>query len=152
MSLKQIDIYTDGACSGNPGPGGWGAYFIHQDKEKKISGYELETTNNRMELMAAIKALEYLKFKCKVNLYTDSTYVKNGITSWIHNWLKNNWRTSNKKVVKNADLWQGLYKACQNHEIEWHWVKGHSNVKGNEVADELAVVACGEAKKKLKDK
>jgi len=131
-------IYTDGACSGNPGPGGWGALLQFGEYERELKGGERNTTNNRMELTAAIAALEVLKRTCKVHLYTDSTYLRDGMTSWIHNWKSNGWRTTSKKSVKNVDLWQRLDKAIQRHEIEWHWIKGHAGDPGNEAADALA--------------
>jgi Ribonuclease HI len=133
-----VDIYTDGACKGNPGPGGWGALLTYADKRRELFGGEAETTNNRMELTAVIEALKALKRPCIVRLYTDSTYVKNGIEAWIHNWKKNGWKTANKKPVKNSDLWQSLEQETTRHTIEWHWVKGHANHPGNERADELA--------------
>jgi ribonuclease HI len=136
--MKKIIIYTDGACSGNPGPGGWGALLIHGDNNCEIMEGAFETTNNRMELTAAIEALNALKGSCKVTLHTDSTYVKDGITKWINNWKKNGWRTAARKAVKNADLWQALDLAVERHEIEWCWVKGHAGNEGNERADELA--------------
>lgn len=135
---KNVTIYTDGACSGNPGPGGWGALLMYGKVEKELNGGELETTNNRMELMAAIKALEALKQPCVVDLYTDSTYVKDGITQWIFGWKKNGWKTAAKKPVKNADLWQELDTQTRRHKVEWHWVKGHIGDVGNERADALA--------------
>ncbi len=139
MSPKpEVTIYTDGACSGNPGPGGWGAVLISGDKEKDLNGGEADTTNNRMELMGAIEALKALKKPCKVDLYTDSTYVRKGIMEWIHSWKKNGWRTADKKPVKNADLWQMLEEEAKKHAITWHWVKGHSGHPLNERADELA--------------
>ncbi|MAB14471.1 ribonuclease HI [Parvibaculum sp.] len=134
----NIDIYTDGACSGNPGPGGWGALMIWRDEEKELCGGETATTNNRMELMGAIQALEALKRPSKVALHTDSTYVRDGITKWIHNWKRNGWKTAAKKPVKNAELWQRLEAALERHEVEFHWVKGHSGHPENERADELA--------------
>lgn len=134
----KVVIYTDGACSGNPGPGGWGAVLIYGDHRKEINGGESETTNNRMELMAAIEALNALKKDCSVELYTDSNYVKNGITSWIHGWKKNGWKNSQKKPVKNAELWQELEAATKRHKVSWHWVKGHAGHPENERADELA--------------
>ena len=134
----HIDIYTDGACSGNPGPGGWGALMIWRDEEKELCGGETATTNNRMELMGAIQALEALKRPSKVALHTDSTYVRDGITKWIHNWKRNGWKTAAKKPVKNAELWQRLEAALERHEVEFHWVKGHSGHPENERADELA--------------
>ncbi len=136
--MKRVDIFTDGACRGNPGPGGWGALLRYQGKEKEIFGGEKETTNNRMELMAAIEALRALRSPCQVALTTDSSYVKNGINSWIDNWKKNGWRTSAKKPVKNVDLWQALDKLVQKHEVRWYWVKGHSGHPENEMADQLA--------------
>ncbi len=139
--MKKLTVYTDGACSGNPGPGGWGALLLYGDKEKELSGGEKETTNNRMELMAAIRALEALKSPCEVNLYTDSTYVRSGITQWIHGWKKNGWRTADKKPVKNADLWQALEAAANVHKVQWHWVKGHSGDVNNDRVDALAVAA-----------
>jgi ribonuclease HI len=134
----QVTIYTDGACSGNPGPGGWGAVLLCRGKEKDLSGGEAETTNNRMELMAAIKALRALKSHCHVDLHTDSNYVRHGITEWIHDWKKRGWKTADKKPVKNADLWQALEEEAAKHEIAWHWVKGHNGDPLNERADELA--------------
>ena len=133
-----VTIYTDGACSGNPGPGGWGVLMIWGDHEKELCGGESETTNNRMELTAAIKALEALNRPAKVILYTDSTYVKDGITSWIHNWKRNGWKNAKKKPVKNDDLWKQLDELLTGHDIEWRWVKGHAGDPGNEKADELA--------------
>lgn len=137
-NLQYVEIATDGACKGNPGPGGWGALIRFGDKEKEISGGEPETTNNRMELRAAIEALNTLKRPCRVKLSIDSTYVKDGITKWIFNWQKNGWRTAAKKPVKNADLWQDLLEAVAHHQIEWSWVKGHSGDPDNERADVLA--------------
>jgi ribonuclease HI len=136
--MSTVEIYTDGACSGNPGPGGWGALMIYNGVEKELSGGEAETTNNRMELMAAIRALEALKRSSKVALYTDSTYVRDGITKWIHNWKRNGWKNAAKKPVKNEDLWKRLDAALAAHEIEWHWVKGHDGHPENERADALA--------------
>ena len=138
MTLKTVTIYTDGACSGNPGPGGWGALLSYGEAEKELSGGEPDTTNNRMELMAAIRALQALKQPCIVHLYTDSVYVKDGITGWIHGWKKNGWKTADKKPVKNADLWQELDEAVRRHTIHWHWVKGHAGDEKNERADALA--------------
>lgn len=138
MNPETINIYTDGACSGNPGPGGWGALLIYKDKEKEICGGEALTTNNRMELMAAIQALEALKRAAPVRLHTDSVYLRDGITKWIHNWKRNGWRTADKKPVKNAELWQRLELALAAHDISWHWVKGHSGHPENERADALA--------------
>jgi ribonuclease HI len=136
--LKTVDIFTDGACSGNPGPGGWGAILRYGATEKELSGGERETTNNRMEMMAAIAALEALKGPTHVRLHTDSQYVKNGITTWIHGWKKNGWKTSDKKPVKNVDLWQRLDIALKSHKIDWIWVKGHNGHAENERADALA--------------
>lgn len=135
---EAIVIYTDGACSGNPGPGGWGAVLMWGGHRKELSGGEAETTNNRMELMAAISALEALKRASKVELHTDSNYVKNGVTGWIHGWKRNGWKTADKKPVKNAELWQRLDAARQRHQVDWRWVKGHAGHEHNERADELA--------------
>jgi len=135
---ERVTIYTDGACSGNPGPGGWGAILSFGDQEKELMGGEAHTTNNRMELTAAISALEALKRACSVDLHTDSEYVKNGITTWIKSWKKNGWRTADKKPVKNVDLWQRLDAALTNHQVRWHWVKGHAGHAMNERADQLA--------------
>lgn len=135
---KTINIFTDGACSGNPGPGGWGALLRYNGYEKEMSGGEADTTNNRMEMLAAIVALESLSQPCDVNLYTDSTYLKDGITKWIFGWKKNGWRTSAKKPVKNVDLWQRLDETIKPHDIDWHWVKGHSGHPENERVDDLA--------------
>lgn len=134
----KVEIFTDGACRGNPGPGGWGAVLRFADQQKEICGGESDTTNNRMELTAAIKALQALTRPCQVILTTDSQYLRLGITEWIHNWKKNNWRTSQKKPVKNVDLWQQLDELIVEHEIEWRWVKGHSGHPDNELADQLA--------------
>ncbi len=134
----HVTIHTDGACSGNPGPGGWGVLLESNGNEKELCGGEVETTNNRMELLAAIMALEALKRSCRVTLITDSVYVRDGITKWIHGWKNNGWRTAAKKPVKNADLWQRLDEARLSHEIDWQWVKGHAGVPGNERADALA--------------
>jgi ribonuclease HI len=134
----HVLIYTDGACSGNPGPGGWGAILRFGDKEKELHGGERATTNNRMELMAAISALEALKKPAVVDLTTDSVYVRDGITKWIHGWKRNGWRTADKKPVKNVDLWQRLDEAMRQHEVRWHWVKGHAGHAENERADVLA--------------
>tara|TARA_B110000483_G_scaffold47242_1_gene58882 strand:- start:710 stop:1147 length:438 start_codon:yes stop_codon:yes gene_type:complete len=135
---STIDIYTDGACKGNPGPGGWGAYLLSGVHEKEIFGGEAETTNNRMELTAVIEALRTLKNPSKIRLFIDSQYVKNGINLWIENWKKTGWKTSNKKPVKNVDLWMMLDALVPRHEIEWIWVKGHAGNLGNERADALA--------------
>ena len=133
-----VEIYTDGACRGNPGPGGWGALLIAKGNEKELYGGERETTNNRMELMAAICGLQALKRPCQVHLFTDSKYVMNGITEWLEQWKKRNWKTAGRKSVKNQDLWITLDKLTAEHEIDWRWVKGHSGNPGNERADELA--------------
>ena len=138
MNNKLIHIYTDGACRGNPGPGGWGAILICGDYRKEIKGGSLLTTNNIMELTAVIKALELLKNKSTLEITTDSTYVKDGITKWIHNWKAKGWRTANKKPVKNKELWQELDEESQKHQIKWEWIKGHSGHFGNEKADQLA--------------
>lgn len=135
---KRVTVYTDGACSGNPGPGGWGAILVYGDKSKELCGGEQLTTNNRMELTAACAALEALTRPCVVDLYTDSQYVKGGITGWIFGWKKNGWKTADKKPVKNADLWQRLEAARERHSVDWHWVKGHAGHDMNERADELA--------------
>lgn len=148
LSKPLVEIYTDGACSGNPGHGGWGALLIFKGKKKEISGYLEDTTNNQMELMAAIEALKVLKKPCKVNLYTDSIYVQKGITEWIHNWEKNNWRKRDNSPVKNIELWQKLQQEMEKHDIIWNWVKGHSDNEGNNIADRLAV----EAREKVKRK
>ena len=142
MDLPEVEIFTDGACKGNPGPGGWGAILRSNGRERELSGGEALTTNNRMELMAAIEALKALKKPCHIQLYTDSNYVRDGITRWIHGWRRNGWRTADRKPVKNADLWQALIEATDPHRIDWHWVKGHSGHPENERADALA---CAEA-------
>lgn len=138
MSRKKVVIYTDGACRGNPGPGGWGVYMSYQGNEKSLNGFEAETTNNRMELTAAIESLRVLKRTCEIELFTDSKYVMQGINEWIVNWKKNNWKTAARKAVKNVDLWQALDKESARHQINWLWVKSHSGVHGNEMADQLA--------------
>ena len=137
-SINKVVIYTDGACSGNPGKGGWGAVLIFGEITKEIYGYNSDTTNNRMELMAVIEALKALKKTCLVELYLDSQYVKNGITEWIVKWQKNGWKTADKKPIKNQDLWLELWEQKNRHNISWHWVKGHSNHPLNDKADELA--------------
>jgi ribonuclease HI len=139
--MNHVEIYTDGACSGNPGPGGWGAVLLFKDTRKELSGGEPDTTNNRMELMAAISALEALKRSCEVVLHTDSVYVKDGVTKWIHGWKKNGWKTADKKPVKNVDLWQRLDEAAGKHKVSWRWVKGHAGHELNEAADALARAA-----------
>ncbi|WP_101759466.1 ribonuclease HI [Oceanicoccus sp. KOV_DT_Chl] len=136
--MKHIEIFTDGACRGNPGPGGWGALLRYQGNEKPLYGGEPNTTNNRMELTAAIEGLKALNEPCQVSLTTDSQYVRKGITEWMDNWKKRGWKTSAKKPVKNVDLWQALDEQAQRHTIDWHWVKGHSGHRENEIADQLA--------------
>jgi len=136
--MKEVIIYTDGACRGNPGPGGWGALIKFESAEKEIFGGQNNTTNNQMELSAAIEGLSILKEPCDVELFTDSKYVMDGITQWIQNWKKNNWKTSAKKEVKNKELWQQLDQLMSYHQVQWHWVKGHSGDPGNETADLLA--------------
>ena len=136
--MKKVVIFTDGACSGNPGPGGWGAILRYNQNEKELSGGEISTTNNRMELMAAISALEALTKPVQVSLYTDSIYLKDGITKWIHTWKAREWKTASKKPVKNKDLWIRLEAAMKVHEIEWRWIKGHAGHVENERADQLA--------------
>lgn len=135
---NRVTIYTDGACSGNPGPGGWGAVMQYGDTIKEVKGGSANTTNNQMELSAAIEALNALKRPCAIDLYTDSQYVKNGIQGWLFSWKKNGWKTAAKKPVKNVELWQELDAAVQRHNIEWHWVKGHAGNELNEMADRLA--------------
>lgn len=139
--MKHIYIYTDGACRGNPGPGGWGALLRYQQHDKKISGAESDTTNNRMELMAAIQALKALKEPCRIELYTDSKYVQKGISEWLGDWKKRGWIKADKKPVKNADLWQLLEEEASRHTVTWHWVKGHSSHPENDMADALANAA-----------
>jgi ribonuclease HI len=136
--MKSVTLYTDGACRGNPGPGGWGAWLQYGDHEREMHGGEIETTNNRMELTAAIKGLEAIKSSCQVELYTDSKYVLQGITEWMPDWKKRGWKTAAKKPVKNVDLWKQLDIEVGRHQINWHWVKGHNGDPGNEKADELA--------------
>ena len=138
MTDKKVALYTDGACKGNPGAGGWGVVLEYGKHRKELFGGDVETTNNRMELMAAIAGLSALKSRCVVDLYTDSVYVKDGITKWLSNWKSNGWRTAAKKPVANRDLWEQLDQAVSDHQVNWHWVKGHSGDPGNERADELA--------------
>ncbi len=135
---NRVEVFTDGACSGNPGPGGWGAILRYKGQERELNGGEADTTNNRMELLAAISALEALTRPCAVDLYTDSNYLRGGITQWIHGWRRNGWKTADKKPVKNVDLWQRLVEARDKHDVTWHWVKGHAGHAENERADELA--------------
>ncbi len=135
---NNVILYTDGACRGNPGPGGWGAYLKYGQAEKKLKGFEQQTTNNRMELSAVIHGLRALSRSCQVELKTDSKYVLQGVTEWLSGWKKNGWKTAAKKPVKNVDLWQALDKELSRHKINWHWIKGHSGEPGNEMADLLA--------------
>ena len=151
MTDEIVEIFTDGACSGNPGPGGWGAVLRYKGHEKELSGGEPETTNNRMELMAAIVALETLNRGVKARLYTDSQYLRDGITQWIGKWKSNGWKTSGKKPVKNVDLWQRLEAALERHEVEWHWIRGHSGHAENERADALARNAIAEMRERGAD-
>ena len=144
--MKQVRAFTDGACSGNPGPGGWGAVLQFGDHEREIYGGTADTTNNRMELSAAIEALKALNEPCRVSLTTDSTYVKDGITQWLANWKRNGWKTAAKKPVKNQDLWQALDHEAARHEIDWFWVKGHSGHPENERADRLANLGMSEVR------
>ena len=143
---NTVDIYTDGACSGNPGPGGWGAFLRYNGTERELSGGEAGTTNNRMELMAAIRALEALKRPVTARIHTDSTYVKDGITKWIDQWKARGWRMAAKKPVKNVDLWQRLEQAAARHDVSWHWVRGHAGHPENERADGLARIGLAEAR------
>jgi len=140
---KRVDIYTDGACSGNPGPGGWGAVLRYGTTEKEISGGEPATTNNRMEMTAVIEGLRSVKAHCIVHVHTDSKYVMQGMQEWLPGWKARGWKTADKKPVKNVDLWQSLEEQCARHELHWHWVKGHNGHPENERADALAVAACG---------
>ena len=141
---NEVTLFTDGACRGNPGPGGWGAYLIFKDKEKSLYGFEDDTTNNRMELMAAIEGLKALNRSCTIELKTDSKYVLQGITEWMPGWKKNGWKTAAKKPVKNVDLWQLLDSEVSRHQVNWQWVKGHAGIHGNEMADQLANQAIDE--------
>ena len=137
----RVVMYTDGACRGNPGPGGWGVILSYRDRNKKLSGFDPQTTNNRMELTAAIEGLRALSRACDIELNTDSKYVLQGISEWIESWKSNGWKTAAKKPVKNVDLWQSLDEQVKKHRINWHWVKGHAGIEGNEMADQLANVA-----------
>lgn len=148
MQQRMVEIFTDGACRGNPGPGGWGALLRYNGHEKTLLGGEAHTTNNRMEMMAAIQALESLKRPCQVKLSTDSQYLKKGITEWIDDWKRRGWKTAAKKPVKNADLWQRLDSAIRHHQVEWHWVRGHNGHVENEIADNLANKAIDEMRGK----
>lgn len=141
---QQVEIYTDGACRGNPGPGGWGAVLTSGAHQRELMGAEPHTTNNRMELTAAIEALKALKRDCDVQLFTDSQYVRNGVLTWMQQWKQRDWRTADRKPVKNVDLWQALDAQIKQHRVEWHWVKGHAGVPGNEHADQLANQAIDE--------
>ncbi|MBY0272496.1 MAG: ribonuclease HI [Alphaproteobacteria bacterium] len=145
--IQKVEIYTDGACSGNPGPGGWGVILRYKNTEKELSGFEAMTTNNRMELKAAIEGIKALTRSVKIEVYTDSQYLRDGITKWLFQWKKNNWRLSNKSPVKNQDLWEELDALTQNHDVSWHWVRGHSGHPENERADALARQAIEEALK-----
>ncbi|MGH8175653.1 MAG: ribonuclease HI [Steroidobacter sp.] len=147
--MSAVTIYTDGACRGNPGPGGWGAILGSGAHEKELKGAEPLTTNNRMELTAAIRALATLKRPCTVALYTDSQYLRKGVTEWLPQWKARDWRTADRKAVRNVDLWQALEKEIERHRIEWHWVKGHAGVPGNERADRLANAAIDEMQKRV---
>jgi ribonuclease HI len=149
---QHVVVHTDGACSGNPGPGGWGAILQWGDHQKELKGGEPHTTNNRMELTAAIMALESLKRPCTVDLHTDSEYLRQGITGWINNWKRNGWKTSDRKPVKNVDLWQRLDAALARHKVNWHWVRGHSGHDLNERADELARAAIAEMRTAARDR
>ena len=147
-AVPRVEVWTDGACSGNPGPGGWGAVLIWNGHEKELSGGEPFTTNNRMELMAAIAALSALKRRSRIDLHTDSQYLRGGITGWIAGWKKNGWRTADRKPVKNVDLWQQLDLLREKHDVHWHWVKGHAGTEANERADQLARDGMAPFKKK----
>ncbi len=148
MTVANVKLYTDGGCRGNPGPGGWGAVLIYGEHKKYLKGHETETTNNRMELMAAIEGLGALTRPVEVDLYTDSKYVQQGISQWINNWKKNGWKTAAKKPVKNQDLWQMLDQQIGRHTVKWHWVKGHAGHEFNELADQLANEAMDELEAK----
>lgn len=145
--LTKVEMFTDGACRGNPGPGGWGVLIRSGEREKELSGGEPLTTNNRMELLAAIRGLEALTRACHVTLHTDSMYVRDGITKWVHNWRRNGWRTADKKPVKNAELWQELCSAAERHRIDWRWVRGHAGHPENERVDQLACAAADQFRK-----
>jgi ribonuclease HI len=147
MSMKQVEIFTDGACSGNPGPGGWAAVLRYGEKERELSGGERDTTNNRMEMRAAIEALKLLKEPCEITVTTDSQYLRQGITSWMANWKRRGWKTASKQPVKNQDLWMELDALVQQHKISWQWVKGHASHPENERCDELAVAAVAKLRK-----
>ena len=151
QQLSHVVIYTDGACSGNPGPGGWGAILTFGDQKRELKGGEANTTNNRMELMAAISALEALKRPCRVDLHTDSQYLRNGVMSYLENWKRNGWRTADRKPVKNIDLWKRLDNALGQHQIRWHWLRGHAGHAMNERADELAREAIADIRAAAKD-
>jgi len=144
MREKTVEIFTDGACSGNPGPGGWGALLRYNGHEKRLSGFSSRTTNNRMELLAAIRALEALRRPCRVTITTDSQYVKNGMTRWVSGWKAKGWRRAGNRPVKNVDLWKRLYELCREHKVTWRWIRGHTGHAENEIADSLAVSAIKE--------
>ena len=148
---NKVVIYTDGACSGNPGPGGWGVWMSYNGNDRELSGFDADTTNNRMELTATIEALNVLKRPCDIILYTDSVYVKDGINKWMSGWKSRNWRTAAKKPVKNIELWKALDEATQRHNIDWRWVKGHAGNIGNEKADQLATGAIAQARAANRD-
>lgn len=148
--MKKIDLFTDGACSGNPGLGGWGTILRYKNAEKELSGSEEATTNNRMELLAVIEGLKALKEPCEVHITTDSQYVMKGSTEWLYGWVKNDWRTADKKPVKNSDLWQEIYHLNKKHKLEWTWVKGHAGHPENERCDELARTAIADLRERLK--
>ncbi len=150
--MKKVIIYTDGGCWGNPGPGAWAALLEYNGIKKLISGFEKETTNNRMELKAVIEGLKVLKYPVEVEVYTDSKYIYNGINEWIKTWIKNNWKTSNKKEVKNKDLWEELLKLVEKHKVKWFWVKGHNNIEGNEICDKEVQKVIKENIKSIKEK
>lgn len=147
VQIDKVTLYTDGACKGNPGSGGWGVFLKYGEHEKELCGGETDTTNNRMELTAAIRGLEALKRPCQVDLYTDSQYVRKGITEWINGWKKNGWKTASKQPVKNDDLWRSLDELTKKHAVKWHWVKGHAGDPGNERADQLANRGVGLARR-----
>lgn len=152
MTAKlKVSIYTDGACSGNPGPGGWGALLIFNNEKKEMFGSAVDTTNNQMEIQGAIEALKILKKECMVDLYTDSKYLQQGITVWIKNWKNNNWKKSDNKPVKNLEFWQNLEQQLERHQVTWHWVKGHNSNEGNIVADRLAIQGKEQAMRLIKE-
>lgn len=150
--MKSVEVFTDGACRGNPGPGGWGVLLRYGDVEKTLHGGEPVTTNNRMELTAAIKALDALKEPCEVHLTTDSEYVRKGITEWLANWKKRGWKTAGRQPVKNADLWRQLDELSQRHQVQWHWVRGHSGHRENDIADQLANLGIDELSRNRRER